>query len=57
MAYTIFILSIAFSAIVFGLAFLRPTLKNLSNSGIDQRNRKANLKTRLKKDRYFVVIE
>ena len=57
MAYTIFILSIALSAIVFGIAFLRPTLKNGSNSGIDQRNRRAKLKTRLKKDRYYVVIE
>ena len=57
MAYTIFILSIALSAIVFGIAFLRPTLKNWSNSGIDQHNRRTKLKTRLKKDRYFVVIE
>jgi hypothetical protein len=47
----------ALSAIVFGIAFLRPTSKNWSNSGIHQRNRKANLKIRLKKDRYFVVIE
>jgi len=57
MAYTIFILSIALSAIVFGIAFLRPTLKNWSNPGIDQRKRRAKLTTRLKKDRYYVVIE
>ena len=57
MAYTIFILSIALSAIVFGIAFLRPTLKKRSYFGIDRRNRRAKLKTRLKKDRYFVVIE
>jgi molybdopterin biosynthesis enzyme len=57
MAYTIFVLSIALSAIVFGIAFLRPTLKNWSNSGIDQRSRRAKLKNRLKKDRYYVVIE
>ncbi|MGA8242314.1 MAG: hypothetical protein WB818_17200 [Desulfobacterales bacterium] len=57
MAYTIFILSIALSAIVFGIALLKPTLKNWSNSGIDQHSRRAKLKTRLKKDRYFVVIE
>jgi hypothetical protein len=57
MAYYIFIFSIALSAIVFGIALLRPTLKKWSKSGIDQRNRRAKLKTRLKKDRYFVVIE
>ena len=43
--------------VVFGIAFLRPTLKNWSNSGIEQRNRKAKLKTRLKQDRYYVFIE
>ena len=57
MAYTLFVLSTVLSAIVFGIAFLRPTLKNWSNSGIDQRNRRAKLKNRLKKDRYYVVIE
>jgi hypothetical protein len=57
MAYTIFILSIALSAIVFGTVFLRSTLRKWSSSGIDQRNGRAKLKTRLKKDRYFVVIE
>ena len=57
MAYTIFILSIALSAIVFGIAFLRPMLKKRSYFGIDRRNRRAKLKARLKKDRYFVVIE
>jgi len=57
MAYYLFIFSLALSAIVFGIALLRPTLKNWSNPCIDQRNRRAKLKTRLKKDRYFVVIE
>jgi len=57
MAYYLFIFSLALSAIVFGIALVKPTLKNWSNSGIDQHNRRAKLKTRLKKDRYFVVIE
>jgi len=57
MAYYLFIFSLALSAIVFGIALLRPTLKNWSNPCTDQRNRRAKLKTRLKKDRYFVVIE
>lgn len=57
MAYYLFIVSLALSAIVFGIALVKPTLKNWSNSGIDQHNRRAKLKTRLKKDRYFVVIE
>lgn len=57
MATYLFIFSLALSAIVFGIAFLKPTLKNWSNSGIDQHSRRAKLKTRLKKDRYFVVIE
>jgi hypothetical protein len=57
MAHTIFILSIALSAIVFGIAFLRPALKNRPYFGSDQRSPRAKLKARLKKDRYFVVIE
>ena len=57
MAYYLFILSLALSAIVFGIALLRSALKNWSNSGIGQHKRRAKLKTRLKKDRYFVVIE
>jgi hypothetical protein len=57
MATYLFIFSLALSAIVFGIALLKPTLKNWSNSGIDQHNRRAKLKNRLKKDRYFVVIE
>ncbi|MGB7919280.1 MAG: hypothetical protein WCF40_04410 [Desulfobacterales bacterium] len=57
MATYLFIVSLALSAIVFGIALVKPTLKNGSNSGIDQHSRKAKLKTRLKKDRYFVVIE
>jgi hypothetical protein len=57
MAYYLFIFSLVLSAIVFGIALLRPTLKNRSNSCIDQRKRRAKLKNRLKKDRYFVVID